>query len=279
VTAGGTFRVVSDPWDDIPQNPNHRWTRIIDADHLETAYGLGAMTSAVSEPDPTTPFYGVWDNRVRLTGSLGGMLVGNLALRSAFGLPSHGFTVRAITRTASVTTGMRFIGDSVGATVTDSSTTELPALFDGVFGSVAYDAVPGRCTSGCAVSGVSAAAAVPVGTRMVIVQLGYDGSTSQFGAQIDAVMTVLRSKQVRRVLWVSLAERSGRSDFIAANQALLAALSRWSELRVIDWRAVSAGTADNRNRWFTSDGFHLTPTGQARYALLVREVAVSLAPR
>ena len=97
-TAGGPFPAISDPYDDVPQNPNHRWTRIVDGAVVAAAYGLGTLTAATSEPDPATPFVGVWDNRLRLTGTSGTVLVSNLAFRTAFGLPSHGFTVRVLTR-------------------------------------------------------------------------------------------------------------------------------------------------------------------------------------
>ena len=70
-TAGGTFPAINDPFDDVPQNPNHRWTRIVDGDLVAAAYGLGTLTAATTEPDPATPFVGVWDNRVRLTGTGG----------------------------------------------------------------------------------------------------------------------------------------------------------------------------------------------------------------
>jgi peptidoglycan hydrolase-like protein with peptidoglycan-binding domain len=39
-TAGGSFPAVDDPWDDVPGNPLHTWTRIIDADAIATKYGL-----------------------------------------------------------------------------------------------------------------------------------------------------------------------------------------------------------------------------------------------
>ncbi|MDG1392310.1 MAG: SpoIID/LytB domain-containing protein, partial [Ilumatobacter sp.] len=44
-TAGGEFPPVDDIGDDTISNPNHRWTRVIDADTLESRYGLGQITS------------------------------------------------------------------------------------------------------------------------------------------------------------------------------------------------------------------------------------------
>jgi peptidoglycan hydrolase-like amidase len=276
-TAGGTFPAINDPFDDVPQNPNHRWTRIVDGDLVAAAYGLGTLTAATSEADPATPFAGVWDNRLRLTGTGGTALVGNLSFRTAYGLPSHGFTVRAVTRGVVASNSMRMIGDSVGLSMTETSTSELRALLDGVFTSAGYDNVTNRCTSGCGLSGVGAAASVPVGTDLVLVELGYNSPTSDFGARIDATMAALQSRQVERVVWINLSTRTGRADYAAANQALSAARTRWPDLYVLDWAGYSAGSSGNRNRWFASDGIHLTATGQAEMARFVRDRLLPLA--
>ncbi|MFK7919949.1 MAG: SpoIID/LytB domain-containing protein, partial [Ilumatobacter sp.] len=42
-TAGGAFPPVDDIGDDTPQNPYHRWTRIIDADTFAAQHGLGQI--------------------------------------------------------------------------------------------------------------------------------------------------------------------------------------------------------------------------------------------
>jgi hypothetical protein len=276
-TAGGIFPAVDDPYDDVAGNPNHRWTRVVHAHALANAYGLGSVTSAVTEADPTVSFDGVWDNRVRVVGTSGVAVIPALTFRSTFGLPSHGFTVSAATRGVSAATTMRLIGDSVGLSMAEGASSELPALLDGVFASSVYDAVQNRCTSDCGLSGVGATASVPVGTDLVIVELGYNAPTSSFGTRIDRMMTALRARQVDRVVWINLSERSGRADFVAANQALDAARARWPELYVLDWRAASGGASGNQARWFASDGIHLTRTGQAEMARFVRTGLLPLA--
>ena len=241
-TAGGTFPAINDPFDDVPQNPNHRWTRIIDGDLVAAAYGLGTLTAATTEPDPATPFSGVWDNRVRLTGTGGTVLVSSWNFRTAYGLPSHGFTVRAVVR-------------GVVASNVDAHDRRLRrAEHDGeldvraacparrrVHGA-AYDNATNRCTADCGLSGVGAAASVPIGTDLVVVELGYNSPTSDFGARIDSMMRALEARQVERVVWINLSTRSGRADFVAANQALAAARSRWPDLFVLDWASYSAGS-------------------------------------
>jgi peptidoglycan hydrolase-like amidase len=276
-TAGGTFPAVDDPADDVAANPNHRWTRIVDAHLVASAFGLGQITSAFTEPDPTMPFDGVWDNRVRIVGTTGTRTFSALDFRSTYGFPSHGFVIRAVTRDVVSSNSMRLIGDSVGLSMTEGMNSELPALLDGVFTPASYDAVVNRCTSGCGLSGVGAAASVPIGTDVVVVELGYNAPTDNFGARIDAMMNALQARQVERVVWINLSERSGRADYVAVNQALAAATNRWADLFVIDWRAASAGSSGNRNRWFASDQIHLTSTGQAEMARFVRDQLVPLA--
>ncbi len=276
-TAGGTFPAINDPFDDVPQNPNHRWTRIVDGDLVADAYGLGTLTAASTEPDPATPYVGVWDNRLRLSGAGGTVLVSALSFRTAYGLPSHGFVVRPVTRGVVASNSMRFIGDSVGQSVTETPNSELRALLDGVFTASSYDSAANRCTADCGLSGVGAAASVPVGTDLVLIELGYNAPTDNFGARIDSLMRALEARQVERVVWVNLSTRSGRSDYVAANQALASARSRWPDLFVLDWASYSAGTANNRTRWFATDGIHLTATGQAEFARFLRNQLIPLA--
>ena len=102
-----------------------------------------------------------------------------------------------------------FIGDSVGFSVSESETAELPALLDGVFASTVFDVVGGRCTASpncIGTTGVQAAQAIPNGTDIAIVELGYN-DPSGFAAKIDQVMSVLRGKGVIRVGWVTMSER------------------------------------------------------------------------
>ena len=95
-TAGGAFPPVDDPADDVPGNPLHRWTRQVDAAAVAARYGVGELQAAVTERDPSSPYDGIWGNRIRLQGSAGSVVVSALDFRNAFGLPSHGFVIREI---------------------------------------------------------------------------------------------------------------------------------------------------------------------------------------
>ena len=50
--------------------------------------------AASTERDPSSPYDGIWGNRVRLRGSARTVVVPALDFRNAFGLPSHGFVIR-----------------------------------------------------------------------------------------------------------------------------------------------------------------------------------------
>jgi hypothetical protein len=121
--------------------------------------------------------------------------------------------------------------------------------------------------------GAEVAKTVPVGTDVVLVELGYNDTPSEMPGRIDAMMTELRARQVGLVVWTNVSTRSVNRDYAATNAALASARSRWSELVVLDWNAASsASTAD---RWF-SDGIHLTATGDVEFSLFLRDHLVDL---
>lgn len=275
-TAGGAFPAVNDLGDDVVLNPNHRWTRVLDADTVAAVFQTGRPLLVRTERDPTTIYDGIWGNRVRLETSSGLRLVTAPAFRSAFGLPSPGFTVRPITRDAVLPRRLALVGDSIGVSVTESGTAELPALLEGVFTATRFDSVVSRCTSGCgANNGIDAARAIPIGTSLAVVELGYNDASAGFAAKIDQLMTVLRERQVSRVLWVNLADRvDGR--YAPTNTALQQATARWPELRIANWQGHSTANA-NAVRWFARDGVHLTATGQAEFALFLRGQILAVA--
>jgi peptidoglycan hydrolase-like amidase len=285
-TAGGAFPPVDDAaGDDTPKNPNHRWTRIIDADTLEAKYGLGSLTAAsmVEAASATYQKYdGIWFNDIVLSGTGGTKRMQAWDFRGAHGLPSPGFTVRVITED---TTGRSFgmVGDSIGYGIANSATSEFRTLTDGTFASTTIDVYISRCTTKtvCAgTSGVEAAAKLPMALDLVVVELGYNDSPSGFAADIDAMMNALRARDVRRVAWVNMADirtSGGASYYAQSNAALQAAAGRWSNLTILDWEAASQ--TPERSRWFASDGVHLTTTGEAQFSLWLRGQILTILPR
>jgi peptidoglycan hydrolase-like protein with peptidoglycan-binding domain len=273
-TAGGVFPPVDDPADAIANNPNHRWTRVLDADALASRYGLGTITSAsMTEAAESRyrpngrPYDGIWFDDIVLTGSNSATRRMNAwDFRRDHGLPSPGFTVRVVTRD-SLGTNAALIGDSVG----ESAKSEFTTLTDGTFASLSIDTVVGRFITKTppTPSGVQAAAVVPMNLDLAVVELGYNPS-SNMAADIDAMMNALTQRGTKRVTWVNMADVRG--TYRAANTALQEARGRWPNLTIADWNSVSAASGAERARWISSDGVHLTTTGQAQFALWLRQV-------
>jgi hypothetical protein len=243
------------------------WRRVIDADLVESRYGLGSLQAVSDEGD-----------QVRLTGTAGEQVVTSAELDAAYGLPSSAFDTRGVARRRSVDAGFTFIGDSLGVSITEGGTDELPALLDGVFWNPRYDAVGSRCTAdpGCRSTGLAAAQAVPAGTAMVVVELGINDASGDFATKIDQVMGVLADKGVGTVVWLTISTRSTyAAGWASANNEMLvdAATGRWSgRLHLLDWNAASTGA--DKDHWFASDRVHLTATGQAHMAVLIRDAVI-----
>ena len=125
-----------------------------------------------------------------------------------------------------------------------------------------YTATTGACR-GTVVSGLSVLKArrAEIGD-VLVVELGTNdaGSTSAFRAAVDEVMTEARG--ISRVIWLTIPEV--RTSFVAANQVLREATSRYPNLQVADWAAI-AGTAG----YTVSDGLHLRAAGATAMGALV----------
>ena len=283
-TAGGVFPVVDDIGDDTAPNPYHRWTRIIDADTFAAQHGLGKITGATMAPTTSAnyqAFEGIWFDDIVVTGTGGTYRKQAWDFKSAYGLRSPGFTVRVI-RENTTDASMAFVGDSVGNGVTHSSG-EFRQVTDGTYTSQIFDATDSRCTTreSCPGStGVAVANSLPTGLDLVVVELGYNDNPSTFASDIDAMMRALTARGVERVVWVNMADirttTGGASFYGTANAALAAAPSRWGNLTVLDWDAAS--DTPERPRWFSSDGVHLTTTGEAEFSLWLRDQLLDLTP-
>lgn len=275
-TAGGAFPARDDaPGDSTPSNPNHRWTRILDADALGAQYGIGTLTGASmieAQSSVNQQFDGVWFNDIVLTGTGGSRRIAAWDFRGSHGLPSPGFDVRVVTRD-SIGTNVAVIGDSVG----ESAKNEFLTLTDGTFASLTVDTLVSRFITKTppSPSGVQVAAGLPTNLDLAVVELGYNPSTNM-AADIDAMMTALNQRGTKRVIWINMADVRG--SYAAANAALEQARSRWPNLAVADWNAHSAAAGVERARWITSDGVHLTTTGQAQLALWMRQLAGGSGP-
>ena len=140
------------------------WTRVIDADLVETRYGLGSLVEVSGD-----------GGQVHLVGTVTERTVSAAELDAAYALPSSQFAIAGVTRDLASDVGFTFIGDSLGVSITTGTNDELPALLDGVFVAPRYDSVGGRCTAdpGCASTGLDAAENVPGGAGVVVMELGH----------------------------------------------------------------------------------------------------------
>jgi hypothetical protein len=98
---------------------------------------------------------------------------------------------------------------------------------------------------------------------VAVVMVGYNDSASQYRSGLDRVMRALRKAGVGDVVWVTLGET--RQNYELINGVIRKARSRWRELTVADWAALSRGKS-----WFAGDGLHLEPDGAMALARLVR---------
>jgi peptidoglycan hydrolase-like protein with peptidoglycan-binding domain len=275
-TAGGAFPPRDDaPGDGTSSNPNHRWTRILAADVLAARYGLGTLTGATMVEALSTTnqqFDGIWFNDIVLTGTAGSRRIPAWDFRGTHGLLSPGFEVRVVTRDT-LGTNVAVIGDSVGESAKDEFTT----LTNGMFASLNIDTLVSRFITKTppSPSGVQVAAGIAMNLDLVVVELGYNPSTNM-AADIDAMMTALNQRGTKRVIWINMAEI--KSGYASANAALQQAQSRWPNLSIADWNAASAAAGIERSRWISSDGVHLTTTGQAQFALWMRQLVGGSGP-
>lgn len=285
-TAGGAFPPVDDVLGDrTAGNPNHRWTRVLDADVLEARYGLGQLTAATTvEPaaERYQGFDGIWFNDVVFTGTTGTERIQAWDLRRSLDLPSPGFTVRVITED-STPRSLGVIGDSVTVSVGGDGAAELDSVLDGTFDTAIIDAEVGRCTSNPSCRGLSGLEAIerlPMDLDVVVVELGYNDGVANFAEAIDQMMAAARAHGVGSVVWVNMADivttSAGASRYAAMNAALDAAADRSSDLTILDWNAATTGF-EARSRWF-ADGVHLTATGRSKYSLWLRSQVVTSAP-
>lgn len=99
---------------------------------------------------------------------------------------------------------------------------------------------------------------------IVVIDVGYNDSSSSYASDLSRVMRELRRRGVNLVVWVTL--REVRDDYRKINAAIRAARKRWPELRVADWNARSRGKP-----WFADDGLHLNNSGAWGLARLIRD--------
>jgi len=95
----------------------------------------------------------------------------------------------------------------------------------------------------------------------VVIHLGTNGFTS--AEEIDAVLRPL--SDVRRVVLVTVQLNGTRRWESSENVEIAAAATRWPNVRIADWKAVSEGHPE----YFRSDHIHPTQAGAIAYANVI----------
>jgi hypothetical protein len=99
--------------------------------------------------------------------------------------------------------------------------------------------------------------------EVLIVDVGYNESSSGYRDGIDRVMRAARAQGASGVVWVLL--RETRDIYRETNAVIRSAQKRWPQLLVADWNAYSRGKP-----WFSSDGLHMGVTGADALAAFLR---------
>jgi len=96
-------------------------------------------------------------------------------------------------------------------------------------------------------------------TDVVVLAIGYTYFWKPYvlRRQIDAALSALTARGVRRVIWLNV--RENRAERRDVNDAIQAAARRWPVIDVADWNSFSRG----RQAAFEPDGYHLVAPKRA----------------
>lgn len=284
--AGVYFPAVDDPGDSADGNPHAKWTRVVSLSNLATRLGLSTITKVEMILGTQVNVTPEWDVSIKFFNGTQSVTKTGAWLAGAYTLNSRSVNVRLVTSDFVSADDFVFIGDSVGESIAGQGVAgsgEFPELLTNMFNSSSFFALTNRCTVGRCPSGVadglSVANSLAGSPDFALVELGYNDNQSTLSAEIDQVMTSLVAKGIRSVGWVTMSERrttNGIANYATGNATLRAAKKRWPQLRIFDWDAASIGGP--RNRWFVKDdNVHLTTSGQAEFAIWLRDRVIELA--
>jgi hypothetical protein len=179
-----------------------------------------------------------------------------------------------------------FIGDSVG----ESIATEFAAIVTPAYPVMNYQSCSGRGMAGAGCLFTVAAPQIKsdgVGVvnsldapAIAIVELGYNDDPATFDGEVQQMLAALISKGVQRVIFVNMSTRSTTRNYAKSNAALDAAAAKNPGITIFDWN--TASSAANQWRWFDNASLccyvHLSTTGQAEFALFLRQQLDALRP-
>lgn len=289
-SAGGQFPAQIDNGDIAADAALQSWSRLLSASSLQKTYPtIGVFTSMTTTHDGLGGDWNGYTTSVIITGTAGTVTRTGGQFRSDFDLNSswfEAFPVAAADPASPSVGSILFIGDSVG----ESIATEFAAIVTPAYPVMNFQSCAGRGMAGA--SCLFAVTAPQINTdgvgvvnsfdapAIAIVELGYNDDPATFDGKVQQMLAALISKAVQRVIFVNMSTRSTKRSYAQSNAVLTAAAAKNPGITIFDWNAASS--AAHQWRWFDNSSLccyvHLSTTGQAEFALFLRQQLDALRP-
>ena len=289
-TAGGQFPAQLDNGDIAADAALQSWSRLLSSADLQRAFpAIGVFTSITTSHDGLGGDWNGYTTSVVITGTAGSVTRTGWQFRNDFDLNSpwyETFPVAAADPASPSVGSILFIGDSVA----ESIASEFAAIVTPAYPTMNFQACAGRGMAGAGcLFPVTAPQINSDGVGVVntldapaiaIVELGYNDDPATFEGEVQQILAALISKAVQRVIFVNMSTRSTKRNYAQSNEALAAAAAKNPGISIFDWN--TASSAANQWRWFENKSLccyvHLSTTGQAEFALFLRQQLDALRP-
>jgi len=289
-TAGGQFPAQFDNGDVAADAALQSWSRLLSANDIQKAFpAIGVFTSMTTSHDGLGGDWNGYTTSVVITGTAGSVTRTGWQFRSDFDLNSPwyaAFPVAAADPASPPVGSILFVGDSVG----ESIATEFAAIVTPAYPVMNYQSCAGRGMAGAGCLFTVAAPQIKsdgVGVvntldapAVAIVELGYNDDPAAFDGEVQQMLAALISKAVQRVIFINMSTRSTTRNYAKSNAVLAAAAEKNPGITILDWNAASS--AADQWRWFDNKSLccfvHLSTTGQAEFALFLRQQLDALRP-
>jgi len=289
-TAGGQFPAQIDNGDIAADAVLQSWSRLLSANDLQKAFPtIGVFTSITTSHDGLGGDWNGYATSVVITGTAGTVTRTGWQFRNDFDLNSpwyETFPIAAADPASPPVGSILFVGDSVG----ESIATEFSAIVTPAYPVMNYQSCSGRGMAGAGCLFTVAAPQIKsdgVGVvnsldapAIAIVELGYNDDPTTFDGEVQQMLAALISKGVQRVIFVNMSTRSTTRNYAKSNAVLDAAAAKNPGITIFDWNTATSGA--NQWRWFDNKSLccfvHLSTTGQAEFALFLRQQLDALRP-
>ena len=289
-TAGGQFPAQLDNGDIAADAALQSWSRLLSSADLQRAFpAIGVFTSITTSHDALGGDWNGYTTSVVITGTAGSVTRTGWQFRNDFDLNSpwyETFPVAAADPASPSVGSILFIGDSVA----ESIASEFAAIVTPAYPTMNFQACAGRGMAGAGcLFPVTAPQINSDGVGVVntldapaiaIVELGYNDDPATFEGEVQQILAALISKAVQRVIFVNMSTRSTKRNYAQSNEVLAAAAAKNPGISIFDWN--TASSAANQWRWFDNKSLccfvHLSTTGQAEFALFLRQQLDALRP-